>query len=261
MVMGMLKLKTVQFNIKSNNRTAYPYQLLTLKNLSEISFNQPVTIFVGENGSGKSTLLETIALKAQSISISGSNVETSLPNEWLDQVKMSWSIKSRQGFYFRANDFIRFIEETKQTKVEAHQMLLEIEESNLDPLAKMPHTRTLYELNQLYGEGLEYRSHGESFLALFQARLRPGGLYFLDEPEAPLSPIHQLALIGLIKEMVKQKAQFIIATHSPILMALPNAEILLLHEAGVKHVNYADVDHVNITRDFLNNPESFLRHL
>lgn len=112
-----------------------------------------------------------------------------------------------------------------------------------------------------HGEGLETKSHGESFLELFNSRFRPNGLYILDEPETPLSPMKQLAFISMLKEMVKENAQFIIATHSPILMAIPDATIISFDQAPIREVGYNELEHVNLTKDFLNNPEGYLRHL
>ena len=116
-------------------------------------------------------------------------------------------------------------------------------------------------MERRYGDGLDSQSHGESFLALFQSRFVPGGLYLLDEPEAPLSPLHQLSLLAAIKAMVEQDAQFVIATHSPIVMAYPGATILNFDTTPVSPVGYDDLEHVNLMRDFLNGPEAFLRHL
>jgi predicted ATPase len=116
-------------------------------------------------------------------------------------------------------------------------------------------------LTTRYGEDADARSHGESFLNLFQSRFVPGGLYLLDEPEAPLSPQRQLALLSMLKEMTAQDSQFVIATHSPILMALPGADILSFDHAPPRRLPYEKVEHVSLTRDFLNNPEAFLRHL
>ncbi len=116
-------------------------------------------------------------------------------------------------------------------------------------------------LTSRYGEDADARSHGESFLQLFQSRFVPGGLYLLDEPEAPLSPQRQLALLSMLKEMAGQDSQFVVATHSPILMALPGADILSFDHAPARRVRYEEVEHVTLTRDFLNNPEAFLRHL
>ena len=125
----------------------------------------------------------------------------------------------------------------------------------------MSYSRELGDMRQRYGEGLDIRSHGESFLALFQSRFVPDGLYLLDEPEAPLSPLRQLALIAAIKDMVSQNGQFIIATHSPILMAYPAAVILNFDGGEIHPAKYTDLEHVRLMRDFLQNPELFLRNL
>jgi predicted ATPase len=116
-------------------------------------------------------------------------------------------------------------------------------------------------LEDRYGEGLDARSHGESFLDFFQSRFVPGGLYLLDEPEAPLSPLRQMSFLVLLKEMVEAKAQFLIATHSPILMAYPGATILSMDGGEIVPVEYQDLEHVRITRGFLNRPQSYLSHL
>lgn len=257
----MLPLKSVQYQITEHDTQTYPFNLLLFTKTQHISFKKPVTILVGDNGTGKSTLLESIATAGEMITIGGGKVDSAFSDEVLSKIKLSWSLKTKRGFYFKANDFIQFIETTKIAKAEARAAIKEIEESTIDPLAKMPHARTLGDLEYLYGEGLEFRSHGESFLDLFKARFQPNGLYILDEPEAPLSPINQLALISLMKEMLEESAQFILATHSPILMAFPGAEILSIEEQALKKVSYEELEHVNITRDFLNHPESFLRHL
>jgi predicted ATPase len=108
---------------------------------------------------------------------------------------------------------------------------------------------------------LDANSHGQSFLKLFASRFVPGGLYLLDEPEAPLSPQSQLALIAMIGDMIARDAQFIIATHSPILLAFPNALIYSCDRVPIERVRFDDLEHVVLTRDFLNDPEKFLRHL
>lgn len=112
-----------------------------------------------------------------------------------------------------------------------------------------------------YQGKLEHKSHGESFLQFFKSRFQSNGLYLLDEPETPLSPLKQIAFISMLKEMVEQNAQFIIATHSPIIMAFPGAAIYSFDHAPLSQVQYNQLEHVNLTRDFLNTPEQFLRHL
>jgi predicted ATPase len=104
-------------------------------------------------------------------------------------------------------------------------------------------------------------SHGQSFLRLFESRFVPGGLYLLDEPEAPLSPHSQLALLAMLGEMVARDAQFVVATHSPILLAFPGARIYSFDDGPVRTVPYEELPHVTVTRDFLQAPERFLRHL
>ena len=120
---------------------------------------------------------------------------------------------------------------------------------------------SLHGIESRYGENLDAHSHGESFLTLFQSRFVPKGLYILDEPEAPLSPLRQFSLMMLLKEMVENEAQFIIATHSPILMAFPGAEIYSCDGDCLHKVKYDELEHVNFTREFLNNPHNYLRRL
>jgi predicted ATPase len=128
-------------------------------------------------------------------------------------------------------------------------------------LAQLPARASLADMEQRYGIDLDANSHGQSFLRLFSARFVPGGLYLLDEPEAPLSPQSQLALIAMIGEMVAQDAQFVIATHSPILLAYPGALIYSCDRVPMRAVPFEELDHVVLTRDFLNDPGRFLRHL
>ena len=257
----MLQLREVNYINQGHNASTYPFNLPIFKHLEQLTFEKPVTILVGDNGTGKSTLLESIATAGELITIGNDLKTPAFGKELTKSIKLTWNIKSKVGFYFKANDFIQFIERTKEAKHESREAIVEIDKSNLDPMAKMPHARTLYDLKQLYGDGLEFRSHGESFLDLFRTRFKANGLYILDEPEAPLSPINQLALISLMKEAIEEEVQFIIATHSPILMAFPGAEIYSLEMDSVSKVPYDALEHVTLTRDFLNNPNSFLRHL
>jgi predicted ATPase len=125
----------------------------------------------------------------------------------------------------------------------------------------MPFAHELHDMKSRYDGDLQAHSHGESFLTLFQSRFVPNGLYLLDEPEAPLSPIRQLAFLSMLKAMVEQEAQFIIATHSPILMAFPEATIYSFDDAPIHPVKYEELEHVKLTRAFLNDPGAYLNHL
>ena len=116
-------------------------------------------------------------------------------------------------------------------------------------------------LESRYGENPDGFSHGEAMLNVLQSRLSPEGLYLMDEPEAPLSPLRQIALLTILKDKIEADCQFIIATHSPILMAFPQARLYSFEEGRINHIDYEDVEHVNLTRAFLNDPGSFLRRL
>src|SRR5690625_3341615 len=257
-----MHLQSIRIHIDQEDQADYPLNLPFLRGLSQIHFQKPVTIFVGENGTGKSTLLEAIAVHVGSILIGGEYKEAEIFDELAKHLSLSWTIKTRKEFFFRANEFNQFIERIKRIKGDTKEKLREIiAKKGRKSLEITPYARTLSELEHLYGDGLEYRSHGESFLAMFQSRFQPGGLYILDEPEAPLSPLKQLTLISMIKEMVEANCQFIIATHSPILMSYPDADLFSFEDDQLQRTSYTDLEHVQLTRDFLNRPESFLRHL
>jgi predicted ATPase len=127
--------------------------------------------------------------------------------------------------------------------------------------AKMPFAGSLAALESRYDDGLDAQSHGESFLKLFQSRVVPGGLYLMDEPEAPLSPMRQIAFLAMLKEMVANDSQFVIATHSPIILSHPGAAIWSFDDPPIKTVAYSTLEHVQLVKSFLNNPEAYLRKL
>jgi predicted ATPase len=249
----------------------FPFQLPIIQSMGKLEFSSPVTFFVGENGSGKSTLMETLAVAIGSITVGSESVERdqtlSAVRKLSLHMRMTWTKKTRKGFFLRAEDFFGYAKRMAQTRADLEHDLRSVDEDYKDRsatargYAKMPYLGQLYEMQQRYGDGLDSRSHGESFLALFQARFVPGGLYLLDEPEAPLSPLRQLSLIAMLKNMLEQDAQFIIATHSPILLAFPGAAIYSFDFVPIRQMEYNELEHVSLTRAFLNNPESFLKHL
>lgn len=249
----------------------FPFTLPLVQSLKTLDFTSPVTFFVGENGTGKSTLLEAIACAVGAITVGSESVRTDqslAPARRLAQAfKLSWTKRTQRGFFLRAEDFFGYARQMNQVKLEMEQNLRQVDEEYRGrsqfaiDLAKMPYQHELSDMQQRYGDGLEQRSHGESFLALFQNRFVPNGLYLLDEPEAPLSPLRQLAFLAMLKEMVGQNGQFIIATHSPIILAFPGGTIFSFDRLPIQPVAYADLEHVNLTKAFLNNPEAYLRHL
>jgi predicted ATPase len=266
----MLHLQSLSLRPLPDTRT-FPFNLAILSAFAELKFAAPVTFFVGENGTGKSTLLETLACAAEMITVGSESVRTdkSLAHarELAKYLKLAWAKRTHKGFFLRAEDFFGYARRQNELRAEMEADLREIDDefkgrSNYaKALATLSTKGQLHEMHNRYGDGLDARSHGESFLALFQSRFVPGGLYLLDEPEAPLSPLRQLALISAIKEMVAQEGQFIIATHSPILMAYPGAEILRFDNGHIASVKFDDLEHVRLMRDFLQDPEAFLRNL
>jgi predicted ATPase len=252
---------------------AFPFTVPAIRSLRELDVAAPVTYFVGENGSGKSTLLEGIAAAARLPAIGSADVQRddSLAAQRLlgKALRLSWTKRATRGFYLRAEDFFGFTKRLAQERGELRQQMKETEaeyrarnrSARSLGLALGPLRGSLAGMEQRYGVDLDANSHGQSFLKLFQARFVPGGLYLLDEPEAPLSPQSQLALLVMMGEMVSQDAQFIIATHSPILLAFPQARILNFDATPVQAVAYEELDHVRVTRDFLNAPEQYLRRI
>lgn len=260
----MIYLKSISIP-KPLTGNEYPFNLPLIQKLKEFHFTKPITILVGENGSGKSTLLEAIATNIKLPLIGGIDINQ---DDTLDstralgkQIKLVWTNRPSKGFFMRANDFMAFSKRLSAIRKEAKKELAEIKARDPFSWEAMPYARTLGDLEQLYGEGLEFNSHGEAFLSLFKARFKKGGLYILDEPDVPFSPFHQLTLISMIMDMVEQDSQFIIATHSPIIMALPDANIYCIEDHKLVKKDYHNIEHVKLTKDFLNNPERFIRHL
>jgi predicted ATPase len=270
-VVAGLHLRSIEMRAwKDSLNGNFPFTLPAFRTL-QMTFNAPVTFFVGENGSGKSTLMETIACAADMVTVGSANAahDQSLTHVRIlaNHLRLTWSKRTRKGFFLRAEDFFGYAKRLNQTRTELEHDLLAVEDEyagrseTAKGLARMPYASELGDIQRRYGAGLDVRSHGESFIALFQSRFVPGGLYLLDEPEAPLSPVRQLTLLTLLKQMTAQNAQFIIATHSPIVMAYPGAAIWNFANDGIQTVQYDEVQHVSLTRDFLNRPEAYLRHL
>jgi len=184
-------------------------------------------------------------------------------------LRLSWRKRTTRGFFLRAEDFFGFTKRIARLRAELAIEMMEAAQQYTASrrsdaalgLKQGPLRASIAELEKRYGAELDANSHGESFLKLFQSRFVPGGLYLLDEPEAPLSPQSQLVLLAMIDDMVTQDAQFIIATHSPMLLAYPDAQIYSFDTKPVRAVAYEELDHVRITRDFLNAPQRYLHQI
>jgi len=221
----------------------YPFNIPAFRNVKAIPITRPVTFFIGENGTGKSTLLEAVALSCGFHAGGGSrsHLFSYQPTEsdLREYIRLSWRPKVTEGFFLRAETFYQFA-------------------SYIDELAKQDPSILMY----YGGRSLHEQSHGEAFFALFVHRFDRPGIYLLDEPEAALSPARQMAFLRLLWQMEQTgNAQFLLATHSPILLAYPGATIYSLDYSPLRSVAYEDTKHYRLTRDFLNDRARFLRHL
>lgn len=264
----MIYLQSLRLKRREGLPDGYPFALPLIQQFDELRFRTPVTFFVGENGSGKSTMLEAITAGINAVTVGGVDVRqdpTLAPARQLGAyLTFTWSKRTHRGFFFRAEDFFNFSARTKALLQELDEAATEFDQKLTGygrELAQGSVRAQRAALIQKYGEDPDARSHGESLLQVFQARFVPGGLYLLDEPDTALSPQRQLALLALLKEMAAQEAQFIIATHSPIILAFPGATILVFEGAAIRETAYDALENVTLTRQFLANPEAFLRRL
>lgn len=220
----------------------FPFGLPAVRALNRLEFHPDVTFLVGENGSGKSTLLEALAIHwgfnpeggSVNLRYEGNPTHSALHRCLRTERSID---RPLDGYFLRAESFYNVITEMDRLPMGG------------DPLA------------HVYGGSLHHKSHGEAFLALMLHRFRGRGLYFLDEPEAALSPARQLAVLRRIHHLVEEHSQFVIATHSPILMAYPRARIYLLDDEGLSPVEYKMTDHYLITREFLTRTDRMLHDL
>ena len=267
----MPHLRSIARKAMSREDGVFPFSVPAVRTLPTLALSPAVTLFVGENGSGKSTVLEAIAAAAGLPTVgaaeSGADETLAAQRRLARCLQLTWTKRTHKGFFLRAEDFFGFQKRLIQEQREMRGRLAEVEATYQDrsPLAKTlaqgPAAASLADIAHRYGEHPDARSHGEAFLDLFAGRFVPGGLYLLDEPEAALSPQSQLGLLAMLLTMVKREAQFLIATHSPMLLAFPSAVIYSFDRTPVAAAAYEDLDHVRLTRDFLSHPEQFLRRL
>jgi predicted ATPase len=216
----------------------YPFTIPAVRELEKIRFHENVTFLVGENGSGKSTVLEALAISLGLGAEGGTRNTLFKTADAVSPLHESLRLsrgtpKPRDAYFLRAESFYNVA--TYMDEVDY--------------------------LRSYGGKSLHKQSHGESFMAVLLNKLRGDGIYFLDEPEAALSPTRQLAALRAIHELVEDSSQFIIATHSPILLSYPRSKIIQFDEFGIREIALKDTDHFAVTRDFLNNHEARLQEL
>ena len=244
--MGELYLKSVDINKDKIPQDDYIYDLSVIKNFKKIEFKKPITIFVGENGLGKSTLIEAIATKlgfnaeggSRNFNFKTCQTESDL-NKYIRIIKGPY--RAKDGYFLRSESLYNVA-------------------SNIDDLDEVKCDAPPISL-AYGGKSLHDQSHGESFLSIFFKRFMGNGLYILDEPEAALSPVSQMSLLIRINELSGLDSQFIIATHSPILLAIPNSEILEITEKGIFERKYFETEHFKTMENFFNNTEKTIDSL
>lgn len=250
-------LKNIHLPFAAIDRSVYPFSLPifhhgavmdSFENAWKLEFTTPITFFVGENGTGKSTLMEAIAAKC-GFNLQGGNrnhfysqgENDQAPYQLAGHLRMGWLPKVNKGFFLRAESFFNFA-------------------SFIDKCAE----EDAESLTPYGGKSLHKQSHGESFLSLFHHKFgyNQREIYLLDEPEAALSPKRQLIFLKILFELAQTgKFQFIIATHSPILMSLPGASLFSFTETGVKVADYQETEHFLLMKEFVNDPDQYLSTL
>lgn len=249
--MNNLFISEIMKNIKPGTDTKeYPFSLPVFRHLRRLRFTAPVTFFIGENGTGKSTLMEAIATNYGFNPEGGTrnfNFATQATHSELHRhIKIGKGVRrATDGFFLRAESF--------------YNVATQINELDKDPLDCRWSPPKIIE--SYGGVSLHKQSHGESFMALMLNRFSGNGLYILDEPEAALSPSRQMLLLAQIHNLVKQNSQFIISTHSAMLLPYPGADIRVLTPDGITKTPYEKTKHFTLTRQFLNNPDGLLKHL
>lgn len=226
---GLLAARILWDEVEDEDR--FPYSIPAIRGAESIDLSAPVTFFVGENGSGKSTMLEAIAIAAgvnpeggtRNLQFSNRSTESSLHQH----LELRWRTRQQWAFFLRAETFFDMV--------------------------------TAYE--ETGDDGLHERSHGQQFIHAANNQLQPGGFHLMDEPEAALSVTGQLALLRRVHDLESARTQFLIATHSPILLAYPEATIYEFTESGIDKIDYDEAPPVRLTRSFLDAPDRFFRHL
>lgn len=259
-------IKSVSINTERVH--PYPYDIPAINFAKDLDLSGSINFIIGENGTGKSTLLETIACRLQLPHMDGSGYSKksfSAARELVSYLDLQWNIDRPVGFFFRAEDFGDFLNSVERTGNTLGKQMSELYGNVPDHIIESMKNSANYQLHHVrrnFGQELDSFSHGEAYLHIMHQKINRPGVYLLDEPEAALSPSKQLSFMYFLNEHLNQhNSQFIIATHSPMLMAYPNASIYEVTDDSMLKTPLENTDHYSITKSFLNNPTSYFRHL
>ena len=254
-------------NINTNRTHPLPYDIPAIKHAKNLDVSSKITFFVGENGTGKSTLLEAIACRLQLPHMDGSGYSKNsfdAAKTLLPHLELTWQIERSVGFFFRAEDFGDYLNSVHRVGTTIENQMGDFENDVPNHIIEEMKNSANYQLRKMrqnYGQELDAFSHGEAYLHIMNEMINTRGIYLLDEPEAALSPAKQLTLIYFLNNHLQQhNSQFIIATHSPMLLAYPNAAIYEITSESMEQTILENTDHYSVTKSFLNNPNAFLRH-
>lgn len=256
-----------KIHINTDRIHPFPFDVPAIKFAKNIDVSNNITFIIGENGSGKSTLLETLACRLHLPHMDGYGYRKKCFDSAkiiLPFLELEWHIERSTGFFFRAEDFGDYLNSVQRNDDTIHSQLSDLEGNIPEHIInqmKDSANQQLHRVRKNFGQELDSFSHGEAYLHVMHQMVNQRGVYLLDEPEASLSPAKQLAFLYFLQEHLSHfNSQFIIATHSPMLMAYPNANIYEVTSNGMHLTPLEQTDHFTVTKSFLNNPLAFLRH-
>ena len=257
-----------RFSLNTPRSHPFPFDIPSVRFAQDIDLGAPVTCFVGDNGMGKSTLLEVLAFRLQLPHMDGTGYHGrgfAAARKLLPFLEIEFALLRTVGFFFRAEDFGDLLNSVDRQDQRLHAQLEELQGAVPDHIIEAMKDSANHQLHGVrrdYGQELQGFSHGEAFLHILQQQVRGPGIYLLDEPEAALSPVRQLALLHFMQEHLRaHRSQFIIATHAPIIMAFPQALLYEIDKESMTRKRLEALEHYSFTKAFLDAPERFLRHL
>ena len=266
----MIFLRAIRQSEHAYPTDEYPLSLPQISAIERLEFPAPVTLIAGDNGSGKTTLVELIAALTGAVRIGDARADRRVQNSFSGAsraFRAEFAHKPKRSFFFLAEDFTRYIDAREDMMREERAELERIDREYTDRsgyaknLAAMPHASGLHAMKNMYTDELAQQSHGEGYIDFFGSRLNAQGLYLMDEPEGALSYYNQYVLMNMIADAVKRDCQFIISTHSPVLLAYPDATLYTFEKAVLKKSSYDELENVNFLRDFLSAPGRYLKRL